>query len=60
MRQEKGMRQNNRVNTRAQKSVARKKYAERQLDKWCKWSFNNRGKILLKELIDKQKDYGII
>lgn len=50
------MRHNSRVNTRAQKSVARKKYAERQLDKWCKWSFNNRGKILLKELIDKHKE----
>jgi hypothetical protein len=51
------MRHDSRVNTRAQKSVARKKYAERQFDKWYKWSFNNRGKILLKELIDKQKEY---
>jgi hypothetical protein len=51
------MRQNNRVNNRAQKSVARKKYAERQINKWCKCSFDNGGKILLKELVDKQKEY---
>lgn len=51
------MRQDYRVDNRAQKTVARKKYAERQIKKWCKCSFDNRGKILLKELVDKQKEY---
>jgi hypothetical protein len=54
------MRQDSSSNTRAQKAIARKRYAERQFDKWVKWSYKNRGKILLKELIEKQEQYGII
>ena len=32
------MRQSNRINPKS-KIIARKKYAERQIDKWVKWSW---------------------
>ena len=53
------MRQNNRVNPQLAKVVARQKYAERQIDKWVRWSWENRGKILYKELVEQQNQYGI-
>ncbi len=42
------------------KVLARKGYAERQFDKWVKWSFNNYGRILFKDVIKKQVEYKII
>ena len=53
------MRQNSRVNPRAAKLLARKKYAERQIDKWWKWSWNIRNKIKYKELVEKQDQYNL-
>jgi hypothetical protein len=53
------MRQNNRVNPQLAKQVARQKYAERQIDKWVAWSWENRGRIKYKELIEMQNQYGI-
>ncbi len=53
------MRRNSKVDTRQDKNLARKKYAERQIDKWVKWSWNQRGKIKYKELVEKQDYYGI-
>jgi|TARA_R110000850_G_scaffold143075_1_gene265358 hypothetical protein len=41
------------------KRLARKAYGERQIDKWVKWSWTNRGKILWKELVEKQNQYKI-
>jgi len=41
------------------KQVARQKYAERQIDKWVKWSIENRGKLIYKELVEMQTKYGI-
>ena len=41
------------------KYLARKAYGERQIDKWVKWSWNNRGKILWKELVEKQNEHKI-
>ena len=41
------------------KRLARKAYGERQIDKWVKWSWTNRGKILWKELVEKQNEYTI-
>ena len=41
------------------KRLARKAYGERQIDKWVKWSWTNRGKILWKELVEKQNEYKI-
>ena len=53
------MRRNNKVNPRVEKELARRKYAERQIDTWWKWSFNIRGKVLYKELVEVQNKYGI-
>ena len=45
---------------RETKSLARQKYTERQIDKWVKWSWEKKGKIKFKELVEKQNKYGII
>ena len=40
------MRRSNKINkTEVEKEVARRKYGERQIDKWVKWSFTMRGKV---------------
>ncbi len=53
------MRQDSSTDTRFQKELARKKYAERQFDKWVKWSIAHRGKVLFKEIIQKQIEYNV-
>ncbi len=53
------MRRDNKANTFEAKRIARQKYAERQIDKWVKWSWEMRGKIKYKELIEIQDRYGI-
>ena len=49
------MRRNSTLNTEETKRLARNKYAERQIDKWVKWSWNMRGKVLYRELMEKIK-----
>jgi hypothetical protein len=51
------MRQSNRPNTK--KEVAKLQYALRQVDKWCKWSWKQRNKIIYKELVEIQDYYKI-
>ena len=53
------MRQNNRVNPREEKRIARNKYGERQIDKWWKWSWEIRGRVKYKELVEYQNKYNI-
>ena len=53
------MRRDNKLNPAQAKHLARSKYAERQIEKWWKWSFNQRGKIKYKELIEQQNKYNI-
>ena len=53
------MRRDSKVNPCEAKRVARQKYAERQIDKWCNWSWEARGKIKYKELVEIQDRYGI-
>ena len=53
------MRRNSKTDPRQAKVIARKKYAERQIDKWVKWSWEIRGKIKYKELVEKQDYYKI-
>jgi len=53
------MRQNGAVNSKQAKVVARQKYAERQIDKWVKWSWEVKGKVLYTELVEQQDKYGI-
>ena len=50
------MRPNSTTNPREAKKIARKKYAERQIDKFVKWSLETRGKLLYKELVEIQNE----
>ena len=47
-------------NSRKKKELAKKRYTDRQIDKWCKWSLKTKGKIKFKELVKQQDKYGII
>jgi len=51
------MRRNRKLNNEEAKQLARRKYAERQIDKWVKWTWTIRGKVLYKELMTKIKQY---
>jgi len=53
------MRQSNSVNTGKEKSLARAKYAGRQIDKFIKWSINQKGYLKYKELVEIQDRYNI-
>ena len=53
------MRRDSKANPFDAKRIARQKYAERQIDKWCDWSWEARGKIKYKELVEIQDKYGI-
>jgi len=46
------MRQDDRDNPRQAKITAKRKYAERQVDKFVKWSIEVKGKVKYKELIE--------
>ncbi len=51
------MRRNNKVNPKLAKVVARQNYRDRQIDKWWKWSWEQRNKIKYKELVHYQNEY---
>ena len=53
------MRRNNKNNIKQEKEIARRKYAERQIEKWVKWAINNRGYFKFKELVEQQDKHGI-
>ena len=53
------MRQNNRIDQRKAKKIARIKYASRQVDKFIKWSIETRGRLLYRELVEMQEAYDI-
>ncbi len=53
------MRQNSRHNPAKAKQIARSKYAERQIEKWIRWSIDNRGRLKYKELVEIQDKYEI-
>ena len=44
------MRRDNTPNPRLAKQVARQKYAERQIDKFVKWSWDQKGYVKYKDL----------
>jgi hypothetical protein len=46
-------------NTREEKRLARKKYAERQFDKWIRWSFEIKGRIKYKDILNKQEELNL-
>jgi hypothetical protein len=53
------MRQNNTADPRKSKDIARRKYAERQIDKFTKWSIEQRGFLKYKDLVEQQDKYNI-
>ena len=53
------MRRNDKINTRITKQVARKKYAERQIDKWVKWRMDVKGYMYFKDLVELQEENNI-
>jgi len=53
------MRQNYRIDSQQSKKIARIKYAERQIEKYIKWSLEARGKLMYNELVEIQKKYNI-
>ena len=52
------MRRNRELNTWEKKDLARRKYAERQLEKFIKWSIETKGHLKYKDLIKYSKKYG--
>jgi hypothetical protein len=53
------MRQNGRAHPEQAKKIARLRYAERQIEKWIKWSITNRGFVKYKELVEIHDKYNI-
>ena len=51
------MRRNRELNTWEKKDLARRKYAERQLEKFIKWSVETKGYLKYKELITYERKY---
>ena len=53
------MRRNSKINIEREKELARRKYAERQIDKWVKWSWEIKGYVKFKDLVKLQEKYNI-
>jgi len=53
------MRRDNKVNPQQAKRIAKQKYAERQIDKFVKWSWEVRGRVKFKELKELMDRYNI-
>ena len=53
------MRRDSKANSFEAKRIARQKYAERQIDKFVKWSWDVRGKVKYKELVEIMDRYNI-
>ena len=51
------MRRNRKLNSWEQKDLARRKYAERKLEKFIKWSVESKGYLKLKELLEYENKY---
>jgi hypothetical protein len=53
------MRRNREPNSFEQKDLARRKYAERQLQKYIDWSIESKGYLKFKDLIKYSEEYGV-
>jgi hypothetical protein len=51
------MRRNREPNSWEKKDIARRKYAERQLQKFIDWSIASKGYLKYKELIEYERKY---
>jgi len=54
------MRRDNKVNPKLAKKIARQKYAERQIDRFIKWSIDTRGYIKYSDIVEQHDKYNII
>jgi hypothetical protein len=54
------MRRDNKVNPKLAKKIARQKYAERQIDRFIKWSIDTRGYVKYNDIVEQQNKYNII
>jgi len=54
------MRQDRRKNPPASKSLTRKYYNLRQMDKYIKWSVETKGYLKWRDLVEYQKIYKIV
>ena len=53
------MRRDRELNSWEKKDLARRKYAERQLEKFIKWSIESKGYLKYKELIEYERKYTV-
>ena len=53
------MRHDSTADPKQKKRLARQKYAERQIDKFVKWSWEIRGKVKYKELVEIMDKHNI-
>ncbi len=53
------MRRNSKVDIRNDKHIARKKYSERQIDKWVKWRMDIKGYMYYTDLVKLQEEHNI-
>ncbi len=53
------MRRDSKHNPFEAKRIARQKYAERQIEKFVKWSWEIRSKVKYSELVELQNEYKI-
>ena len=53
------MRRARELNSWEKKDLARRKYAERQLEKFIKWSIESKGYLKYKELIEYERKYAV-
>ncbi|MNL82780.1 hypothetical protein D3C87_2102470 [compost metagenome] len=53
------MRRNRELNSFEQRDLARRKYAERKLQKFIDWSIESKGYIKYKDLMKYSNEYGV-
>ena len=53
------MRRNRELNSFEQKDLARRKYAERKLQKYIDWSMESKGYLKFKDLMKYSEEYGV-
>ena len=51
------MRRNRELNTWEKKDLVRRKYAERKLEQFIKWSVESKGYLKLNELLEYERKY---
>jgi plasmid rolling circle replication initiator protein Rep len=53
------MSRDSKINPFEAKKLARQKYAERQIDKFVKWSWEIKGKVRYKDIVKLQDKYNM-